>query len=1174
MLVSVLLLIAVVTVIVVVGAMMAQIERTAASNAANMELARVNALFGLEVALDQLQTAAGPDQRVSARAEILDSDPASPEVSGVTQPYWTGIWRTGAKQLDGTGNSQRQESLGAASPTTSTKAASAIWLVSNPNPATSLSPLNFSGNLTGPGRDAVVLADNHGSDPALAAVTAPLVQIQVPRGNQAATMGAYAYWVADEGVKASVALDDFGLRSGMSGLSERQLRFLGPPSHAAHKGLAALSGTDIRRDPLLDRVVSLAAVSRLSGASALNFAGVKQAMSDFTPRSRGVLADVRRGGLKRDLTAALENTGAFAELTNFHGLGAQMVYRSASSAGVTVPTFDTGIVPPMDGLQWQNLFAHYNSYEASMPVPGTTSGSPRTPTSSNALSTLPMVSSPRIYSFTQGGQTTKLGGLAPVPVAYRVDIALSSYEDAGVWKLRLHFYPQLVLWNPYSVRLSTADFQFQRSVGAFSTAGSYNATNPSVTSIRITANSGGTITTIPFFRVNQASAGRLQLRTGVGQAAVMEPGETRVFALDADRGFASPATAINFTDLVSNENTTADFAQYCDVLTGVDSGGNSTGSAFTTTNPNTIISVELAARFLRCQNVDTFVLPNALKWPSNDGTVRFMAGGDWNLAAAESSWPAGLTISQLNGAPLRIIGFYVRQKGLLPSSSTFTYSNAAATVPIFAGNSPTLNSVEDMLSFAWQEVYLSPLGSLYTNGQTDVQAALSGTTLETSFGLESAGVAPPGTRVVLRDVPTQPMISLGQFMHMPAANFWSIGNFQSLTFGSMFVGGSYASPILLTDANAGTSTTGTVSGGGPNNRLYFDDSFLANEALFDRFFFSTVPPATLPSHAPPRWLAFNQANSGTNVADASLPLLNQRMKIHSRAGTPTPMDSLRNWQRAAAHLMLEGAFNVNSTSVNAWKAFLGGLSNSDLQLWNASSRMMETTESNGGVLISRFWSAAGRTEENQLWSGVRRLDDAQLKELARRIVQQVKLRGPFLSMADFLNRRLGANSPLTRSGALQAAIDSTNPDLNAGAKISGRAVNATAPPEPGKVPSFLTDNMRDANGTAWNTALGAPGYLMQQDLVQAYAPLLTARSDTFLIRVYGEVRNPSNGRVDGRATGEALVQRLPDFLDRSDIAVAGPDGAAASISSVNPNNQTFGREFRVISFRWLNDDEI
>ena len=41
---------------------------------------------------------------------------------------------------------------------------------------------------------------------------------------------------------------------------------------------------------------------------------------------------------------------------------------------------------------------------------------------------------------------------------------------------------------------------------------------------------------------------------------------------------------------------------------------------------------------------------------------------------------------------------------------------------------------------------------------------------------------------------------------------------------------------------------------------------------------------------------------------------------------------------------------------------------------------------------------------------MRSLSDAQVTDLAKQIVQQVKVRGPFLNMADFLNRRLAGTT--------------------------------------------------------------------------------------------------------------------------------------------------------------------
>jgi hypothetical protein len=52
------------------------------------------------------------------------------------------------------------------------------------------------------------------------------------------------------------------------------------------------------------------------------------------------------------------------------------------------------------------------------------------------------------------------------------------------------------------------------------------------------------------------------------------------------------------------------------------------------------------------------------------------------------------------------------------------------------------------------------------------------------------------------------------------------------------------------------------------------------------------------------------------------------------------------------------------------------------------------------------------------------LSDTEIDELAAAIVRQVKLRGPFLSLSEFVNRRLDpSDTALSAKGALQAALD-------------------------------------------------------------------------------------------------------------------------------------------------------
>lgn len=74
---------------------------------------------------------------------------------------------------------------------------------------------------------------------------------------------------------------------------------------------------------------------------------------------------------------------------------------------------------------------------------------------------------------------------------------------------------------------------------------------------------------------------------------------------------------------------------------------------------------------------------------------------------------------------------------------------------------------------------------------------------------------------------------------------------------------------------------------------------------------------------------------------------------------------------------------------------------------------------------------------------------------------------------------------------------------------------------------------------------------------------------TFVIRTYGEAVNPTTNVTEGRAWCEAIAQRVPDYFDNTNAAEVSPtDPALTTI------NQTFGRRFKIISFRWLTRSDI
>jgi len=304
-----------------------------------------------------------------------------------------------------------------------------------------------------------------------------------------------------------------------------------------------------------------------------------------------------------------------------------------------------------------------------------------------------------------------------------------------------------------------------------------------------------------------------------------------------------------------------------------------------------------------------------------------------------------------------------------------------------------------------------------------------------------------------------------------------------------------------------------------------------NEALWDRYFFSTVP-----------------AGSGEPLPAPS----NQRIVLWRPRGVPPPAAGVRDLRAAAAHLLVAGAFNVNSTSVAAWQAVLASCNGQGLA-WSDPATG-QAGEAVAGSALLRGPVATGPADEG--WRGWRALSDAQIGVLAAAIVERVRARGPFRSLADFVNRPLAAEREEARlRGLLQDALDAT--------------VN---PPESLAPAAGLAAAVGPAPALAWPAASQghpstlAPGWISQADVLGVLGPVLAARSDTFLVRAYGDQTNPATGAVEGLAWCEAVVQRVPEYVDPAD-----PPEAAAGL---RPLNTACGRRFRIVHFRWLAPEEV
>jgi hypothetical protein len=1333
-LVLVLVLLALVTILVVVSSILARVERRASWNSARVELARQNALFALNVAVAQLQREAGPDQRVTARADILSSGTA------IGQPYWTGVWKTydastgGFQYLDGetggiagsamgtgtTGYNIRQWStIGSGTGTTPlANCPNMVWLVSGGTNTAIVNPT--TGSTASWMSHSVVLAKNlsfTGSTGVVTgtAVTVPLVPVYSGTTNTPSAVGKYGYWVSDEGVKARINLADptYGV-SPSSSFAENQLHFLTPQANAAQNGiLGSANNTDLRNpqyaSDLTSKVTTLQSLGLVGAASppgpVAGMSGTAAAYysPDATTYSRGVLADVRNGGLKVDLSQLFEDpANQFDNFVNAFKLWQPVQPNwfngDAKIWSIVEPAFDEGnlMMPTEFGTRWQSLYNYYALYKNAVVsssqntnaapwknLNGYSNGSPGT--------TTPTIDE-RVYNYNSypnaTGTSTPIQQVGeyylPHVLGFAVSLSMQSVPVSGsTYQLIVYAVPQLILYNPFNVTLTTSNsnpYTFNLSSNIFGGGETWSISvtgkDPQTVEtnkplgwggvITSSTNSSGVVTT-------STAANQITFVTGTNTFP-FQPGEIKVVGAQTQQDVkCASGNLVTFDGQNGDQyiGGTPGYSQYQSIY--ADSSSN--GVIWTGTLPNASqdqIQVSLGSHSFGSNNGFYSLSTVPAFWPiALTGSSGKSLGRFFNASPTLSATSVSINVTSMSsstvpnrGVAVQFCEFLLRIKGMQQP----TFSNSIGS-PVFASSDGSLNPLPLYFDDTIQDIYFGLNPSSVST--TEIQSTIS-PPYDSYWGTQDAGSSSGDPSfLVLHDIPRQPMVSLGQFMHMALRNsMFDNGNTSNQgaidTNSSLYpVGGSLADPFFalnLTNNNNNTPSQGV----GPNYTAiahgavaYFDDNFLMNQALFDSYYFSTLPPSVSGSATdssyqavmPAMYTSGSSQCTNANIVSNTVVLPNARMRPYWKNGiAPVATASspgsnyLMNYRTSSANLMMDGAFNVNSTSVQAWASLLSSLSGNAVNyLSNGSFTNLSVGAGAGNLqnpifrllspILSGTSNTAATNEVNSAgnpapWGNINSLSNSQVFALATSIVNQVKLRGPFLSMADFLNRRLdppyfnnGQTGPLTGyglKGALQDAIDSTysltGTDLNntqlanygmaVGTNIAGSRNNApsTASDTLSGTSTVIQSEMATSKVPLGSTAEGAPGWLMQQDLVQCFSPVMTVRSDTFVVRCYGEADNKVSGSTEGRAWCEAVVQRVPDYLDQSDPALTSSTNAYASvtgmpsslgdatppydrISGSNPGsgtpnplvdslNLTFGRRFKVISFRWLNESDL
>lgn len=1162
---------------------LAAVQLRASSHGEAEAVARANARMAMWLALADLQAALGPDERISAPAAHT-----LPERQAVGHPHalWTGVYR--AWDADD-GHAKRPEPRFVG------------WLASAPDRAR-LRERNHAAATT----DGEVSMVGKGTLRQLQAaltdrVTVPGIGLRTPAGN-----GRMAWWTADESTKAPLAAG----RQGPAPAANAQAQ----PLIAANAGVrpqGAALAIPVRNGGSSKNPAGLLSPRQLAVESPL----AEALIHDVTTCSLGLPVDVTRGRFKLDFSSlALLDRSRVANLPLYKADGAVNQFTVANGrlandarfarfgSGPTAMLWMFGDAQHQPGIHLEELWTHANLYR----VLQWNGGVPELRLMAGAES--------RSTDFRHRALSDPWFNYAkPVFASVQFVLSFVARPDpaaAGKYRMLLQMDALAKVWNPNNVRVVIppgSSFVVQLLAVPFKVQW------------QITTAKGDTIArpqsglgnnTYGFTRGNWTSSSNKFGQTsfnwlrgnigglaqkGVSTGYTLEPGECRIFGHDKD----TDSTAWSGDN---NVNLSPGWGPGRQALIVADFGANNLAADDV---------VEFVVTPDDTAEPRSGVRTYCNKWIGHRAPGAMSQGGNGGLALGATSLPLSvdfaspdpaffppirssqrLRVSQyLQPKPFMVFGHYLNAEQ--PAGGT---RDAFASAARILTNSQVVtrrfrNLDPDNLT-AYQEVWRSdPLPLSYDSALIDINARDQG-----RFG-GGHNALTGVTRCATRQLDAAPPLSLMSLSHAPANGFADRfaqaserasmgldvlqsdgleGNYKfeggDIAFSTVThaapqveraVGNAFATPFVPVARVTGSGMYHPASG---RAVPLFDHSYLANAALFDAWFCSSLHdgmriPASAP-YADPRGVA--QVLGDFFTASASDP--------DKRLFNPRVLPATRDWERLkdqllngnalrteavariGAHLLLDGPFNVNSTRKEAWKAMLA-TSREQARKVNGSllSLTEKTPAGSSGLSAAGPAGPAHTPSEPNQWSGFRVLDDDQIDALAEQIAREVARRGPFLSLADFLNRRPGGSGGEVLLGTVQAAIEACG--LNAAFKGPNRRV---AVADFGRLPGSVAASA----GGGLARATGIPGYLMQSDVLAPFANGLTPRGDTFRIRAYGAATDAA-GRVTAEAWCEAVFQRTAEYLDPADP----PETARAELA--RPLNRSFGRRFMLQSFQWL-----
>lgn len=1132
--------------------------------------ARANARLALMIAIGELQSLAGADTRVTASADILDP----------TNPPLLGVWRSWE------GSNHDPDHGRPIPPDYPSKRQSASdggrflgWLASSSPGGSRVTDAGAAVSTT-PKENTVPLL-SHGS-----LGSSDTRQIHITPTPVSST-GNMAWWVSGENQKARLPKPLADSDDASEWAQRMQSHAVADPEPF---GLDAL----LQNPESGNKAISLSNVSLIEPQSTT----AAKSFHDLSATSTGLLTNTATGGWRKDLSLLMaswdqqpEQNLALFQITP----GGQSSNAARATPANPTPTrgalypwsvyrpFQTHVFSQQAAVSsWSHLADWMNLYQ-SMTL------------DANGRASLPLSSDANILDQTNTFESLHKQRI--YPLIARIQWLFYHYSTSrnlfnasnphlGSGRLRLHLkiMPVVTIWNPYNFSLTVDNSIYAKVIEPIPPAIRYSFDDvPNADFSAVMASSDPAANDSTGYRYDmefeRSQAAYTRMYFQIVGPMTFGPGRSVVFS-PVGSAIRGPNDRMIELEPGMRHNPLYSAKVYRDMpaLTAAQKRQHWTNTGFPpTTRIHTQVAFDNAmseeGRIGTGAGIDILAGEDLLFVNDADtelDEVRNNMRGVYARDTAATVMPPvldvndmmSLTLSEAHENPIPFMSLifglrtannnHLASRGLVQSSPFANTSRMG--LDDFIGSGHPINSSYDF-SYA-----------LHTSGGDsmlpDVSADGSG------FVVSGINFADGLSRCVIAEIPIRPVASLVELNH------WDLRFENPLPpFGFNLIGNSDATPLI--PSNAVHNDGGSIGG-----NLQHDDSYCANHLMFDDWFVSAIAPTTATSVGGTRTqrTVFRDYLTGEQPLPtrAYKPIQSDKRAAGSIADANAVFDSHvappESWQTIASRIEVEGMFNVNSTSIKAWRALLGHARGQKLPYLDASSQTV-LSAGEEDYAHSRFSVSAdaqagtlsplsGAFPEASEFTGYRVFDDDLLDRLAEEIVNQVRARGPFLSLSEFVNRQLSNDDSLALAGAVQSALNiiQKSGDNNPFAILEARSKDTLADP------TLADEEYQYPAAAVGHSNYGVPGWTRQADILRPLAPILSARDDTFTIRAYGDSL-AADGKVLATAYCEAVVRRSRDFVDPADAAhLASPPQSLS--------NQQFGRKFEILSFKWLHPNEI